>query len=131
MTKKAKKRKTKIRSTSGSTGRDSKGLFVKGNRCSIGNVGKSSEHAKELKKAFLSVVTEEDITAIVKKMVSQAKEGDNYARKELFDRLWGRALQEVDLGEETRKTMFDILAVCGIGNDNGDKTRKANSGKVE
>ncbi len=116
----AKKKAKKNPSTSDNTGRNNKGQFGKGNKCSVGNVGQSSEQAKELKKVLIAAVTEKDIKAIVRKMISQAKKGDNYARKELFDRLWGRAIQEVDLGEETRKSIFDILAVCGLGNDNGD-----------
>lgn len=111
----AKAKKKKPRSN-GKDGRNTKGQFEKGNTLSIGNSGGGNkEKAKKLKKTLIEAVSEKDIKAIVKKMISQAKSGDQYARKELFDRLWGRAIQEVDLGEETRKTMFDILAVCGIG----------------
>ena len=76
--------------------------------------------AKKLKKTLIEAVSEKDIKAIVKKMLIQAKAGDNYARKELFDRLWGRAIQEVDIGENAVKSITDILAICGIGNENSD-----------
>lgn len=115
---KAKKKKAKKKkpSSSDSSGRDIQGRFTKGNRNSVGNVGKSSEHAKALKKALVAAVTEDDIKEILAKMITQAKDGDNYARKELFDRLWGRAIQEVDIGENAVKSITDIMAICGIGN---------------
>ena len=96
---KAKKKARKSKpSSSANTGRDKQGKFVKGNSLSVGNVGKSNEHAKALKKAALEETTIEDLKAIWRKMIENAKDGDNCARKELFDRLWGRAIQEVDLG---------------------------------
>ena len=119
---KVKKKKTKAKPRSnGKDGRNSNGQFKEGNILSRGNSGGGNkEKAKELKRALIDAVTEKDIIAILKKMLSQAKKGDAAARKELFDRLWGRAIQEVDLGEETRRTIFDILAVCGLSNDNSD-----------
>jgi len=119
--KKAKKKsKCKPSSNGGNAGRDSKGRFGKGNNIGKGNKGNTNEKAKALKTVLLETVTEKDIEEIGKKLVEKAKNGDVQATKELFDRLWGRAIQEVDLGEETRKTMFDILAVCGLSGDNGD-----------
>ncbi len=118
--KKAKKKVKKKRGSSANAGRDNNGYFAKGNKIGVGNTGRSSEHARELKRALIEAVTEKDIKAILKKMITQAKAGDNYARKELFDRLWGRAIQEVDIGDNTVKTITDILAICGIGNASSD-----------
>ena len=122
MRKKAKKKKAKSKpSTNGANaGRDNKGRFGKGNNIGKGNKGNTNEKAKALKAILLETITENDIRYIAKKLAKKAKAGDVQATKELFDRLWGRAIQEVDLGEETRKTMFDILAVCGLSGDNGD-----------
>lgn len=114
-----KKSKRKPRAV-GADGRNNRGQFVEGNRLSVGNKSHTSEKTKALKMALIEAVTESDIKKISKKLVSQAKGGNVHATKELFDRLWGRALQEVDLGEETRKTMFDILAVCGLHDDSRD-----------
>lgn len=114
-----KKSKRKPRAV-GTDGRSKNGKFVKGNQCSVGNKSHTNEKAKALKKALFDAITEADIKKIGKKLISKAKAGDIHATKELFDRIWGRALQEVDLGEETRKTMFDILAVCGLSDGNGD-----------
>jgi len=94
----AKKKIKSKRSPSVSTGRDNKGHFIKGNKVSVGNLGKSSEHARQLKQILLATVKDEDVKAIVNKMITQAIAGDAKARSELFDRLWGRAPQEVDLG---------------------------------
>lgn len=120
MAKKKKAKKKKPSSNGSNTGRDSKGKFGKGNSLGKGNKGNTNEKAKALKKVLLDTITKNDIKKIGKKLVTKAIAGDVQATKELFDRLWGRAIQEVDLGEETRKTMFDILAVCGLSNDNGD-----------
>jgi len=118
--KKKKDKKRKPSSLGNKTGRDSKGRFGTGNRLSVGNKGNTSEKAKVLKTILLKTITENDIKAIVKKMVEQSKKGDDRARKELFDRLWGKALQEVDLGDNAAKTIFDILAICGLNGGNGD-----------
>ena len=119
--KKAKKKNVKSKPRAhGTDGRSTKGKFVKGNQCAIGNKSHTSEHAKALKIALLLAVTKKDIEAIGKKMISEAKKGNIPAAKELFDRLWGRAIQEVDIGDNAAKTIFDILAVCGLNNGNGD-----------
>lgn len=118
--KKAKIKKKRKSSSSASTGRDDKGHFIKGNKVSVGNLGKSSEHARHLKQLLLSTVSDKDAKVIFLKMVKQAKEGDAKARSELFDRLWGKAPQAVDFGDKTRKTIFDILAVCGLNGGNGN-----------
>ena len=124
MAKKVKKKKKAKKATPrsiGKDGRNSKGQFQKGNTLSKGNSGGGNkEDAKKLKRTLIEAVSEKDIKLIVKKMVFQAKNGDAAARKELFDRLWGRAIQEVDIGDNTAKTIFDILAVCGLNGGNGD-----------
>ena len=101
MAKKVKKKKKKAKKANprsiGKDGRDSKGKFQKGNTLSRGNSGGGNkEKAKKLKRALIDAVSEEDIIAVVRKMVMQAKNGDAAARKELFDRLWGRAKQEIE-----------------------------------
>ena len=116
----AKTRKKHKPSSNGRHGRNNKGQFTKGNKISVGNKGNVNEKARELKKALIEAVCEKDIKAISKKLIDKAKAGDIPATKELFDRLWGRAIQEVDLGDTAAKTIFDILAVCGLNGGNGD-----------
>jgi hypothetical protein len=78
--------------------------------------------AQQLKQALLAAISDEDIKQIEQKLIAQAKEGDIRAAKEIFDRIWGRAPMAVDVGDNTRKTIYDILAVCGLSglNDNVD-----------
>lgn len=114
---KAKKKKTKSKPrTIGADGRTNEGKFTKGNQCSVGNKSRTDEKAKALKQALLEVINEEDIKEIFKGLAKKAKAGDVAAAKEIFDRLWGRAKQEVDFGENTANTLVDIVArMCGNG----------------
>ena len=118
--KKKKTKKVKPSSNGGNKGRNNKGQFEKGHKISVGNKGNTNEKAKALKVVLLKTITEKDIEKIGRALVKKALAGDVPATKELFDRLWGRAIQEVDLGENTAKTIFDILAVCGLNGGNGD-----------
>lgn len=113
----AKKKKPSTHGAVGSKmGRNNQGQFVNGNRCSVGNTSHTNEKAKALKNALLEAITEEDIKKISDKLKEKAKTGDVPAAKELFDRIWGRAKQEVDLGENTANTLVDIVArMCGNG----------------
>ncbi len=95
--KKAAKKKPR---NNGNGGRNSSGQFAKGNKCGKGSLGNTNVHARELKKALISAVTEKDIALIAEKLLTKAKAGDIHSIKELFDRLWGRATQEVDIGVE-------------------------------
>lgn len=117
--KKVKKKKPRSNGKLGG-GRNNKGQFLKGHKYSVGNLGNTNLHARALKTALLEAVTEKDIEAIAKKLLSKAKAGDIQATKELFDRLWGRAIQEVDIGANAVKSITDILAIVGIGNASSD-----------
>lgn len=81
----------------GSGGRDKSGRFTKGNSLSKGNHNvEIIAKARELKKALINAVNDKDIEKIAKKLVYEAKKGNIPAIKELFDRLWGRAKQEIE-----------------------------------
>jgi len=70
-------------------GRDaSTGRFVVGNRAGRGNP--LAARVAALRKALFDAVTEEDIAAAVKALVTQAKNGDVAAIRELLDRVTGR-----------------------------------------
>ena len=114
---KTKEKKPSTHGTIGNkVGKNSRGQFIKGNKCSVGNKSHTNEKAKALKNALIEAVTEKDIQIISKKLMAKAKQGDVAAAKELFDRLWGRAKQEVDLGENATNTLVDIVArMCGNG----------------
>ena len=94
--KKVKKTKRKEPSADGQTDRDNSGQFVNGNKAAVGNEKGTDRTSKWLKKALYDTVTEKDVVAIAKKLVAKAKKGDIPATKELFDRLWGKAMQEIE-----------------------------------
>jgi len=72
-------------------GRSSRGRFTKGNSGGPGN-----PYAKKvagLRSALLSAVTQEDMKAIARVLVEQAKSGDIAAVRELLMRVLGRPLE--------------------------------------
>ena len=84
-------------SKNGANGRGADGKFTKGNPGGPGNP--FAKQVADTRAALYAAVTEEDIKAVVAKMVRQARAGDAAARKEMFDRLWGKAAQPVNLGD--------------------------------
>lgn len=75
--------------SNGSSGRDSGGKFTKGNAGGPGNP--HAQRVSQIRSVLLDAVSDNDIKAIVKALVAQAKEGDVKAAAELFNRLIGRA----------------------------------------
>ncbi len=78
-------------SAKGPNGRDDHGRFLPGHAGGPGN-----PHARQvakLRSALLNAVTEEDMDAIVRKLVEQAKEGDIHAAKEVILRTLGRPVE--------------------------------------
>ncbi len=76
--------------------RDALGRFTKGNRGGPGN-----PHARQvgrLRAALLTAVTDEDVAAIVHRLVQLALEGNVQAAREVLDRCLGRPV-EADLLE--------------------------------
>ena len=79
-------------SANGSNGRDTSGRFTQGNAGGPGN-----PHARRvgaLRSAMLAAVTEEDMAAILGKLVELAKSGSVPAAKEVLDRCLGRTLEQ-------------------------------------
>ena len=101
--------------THGSSGRNIEGKFVTGNQCSVGNASSGDSRAKELKKALYDAVTKEDIKAIAEALATKAKKGDTAAAKELFDRLWGRAKQDIDVEHSGAITFTQALSKATKG----------------
>lgn len=69
-------------------GRNQNGRFAPGNRCGKGNP--SLRRAAELRSAMMAAVTDDDVKAVVAKLVELSKAGDTTAIKLLFDRCLGR-----------------------------------------
>jgi len=82
----------------GSKGRDESGRFKKG-EYEGGPGNPYAKQAAELKAALYKAVTPKDIEEIAEKLLAKAKRADIPAIKELFDRLWGKSAQPVNLGD--------------------------------
>lgn len=83
-------------SANGTNGRDRTGRFAAGNPGGPGN-----PHARRvaaLRSAMLGAVTDDDMEAIVSKLIALARSGNVPAAKEVLDRTLGRHL-EADLLE--------------------------------
>ncbi|MHC4639656.1 MAG: hypothetical protein ACYTBV_19485 [Planctomycetota bacterium] len=110
------------RSNNGLVGRKPNGQFAKGNKLSKGNKSHWNEKAQKLKKALTDAITEKDIKEIAKGLVKKAKQGDTSAAKEIFDRLWGKASQQVEIesvaearvltDEQAAELLQDRLVPC-------------------
>jgi len=86
------------------SGRDSSGRFASGNKHGRGNP--LAKQAQKLRVALLEAVSEEDIKAIIAKLIEAAKNGDVVAAREVLDRTIGKAaqtelLQRIEMLEET------------------------------
>jgi hypothetical protein len=79
--------------------RRNNGRFLKGTSGNPKGGNSATRHNKALKAAFDKAITEEDIKAVVAKMILQARKGDAAARRDMFDRLWGRPAQPI-VGDE-------------------------------
>ncbi|MFG0313127.1 MAG: hypothetical protein ACF8LL_02920 [Phycisphaerales bacterium] len=83
-------------STNGANGRDTRGRFAKGNAGGPGNP--LAGRVARLRSALIAAVTDEDMEAVARKLVSMAKEGDVAAIRELLSRTLGKP-HEADLLE--------------------------------
>lgn len=79
----------------GTEGRANSGRFQKGTSGNPKGGNSATKHNKALKAAFDKAITEKDIKAVVAKMILQARKGDAAARRDMFDRLWGRPAQPI------------------------------------
>ncbi len=80
-----------------SGGRDpATGRFGGGNTFGQGNP--HHKRVADLRSALLEAISPEDLRAILKKLIEQAKAGDVAAAKEVLDRIFGRATQPIEVG---------------------------------
>ena len=97
-------------STNVTNGHDTNGRFAAGN-----TLGRGNPHAAQvsrLRSAMLSAVTEDDVKAVVGKLVALAKDGDVPAIKLLFDRVLGKvvAVEEPPVSSPERAAKIAELA---------------------
>jgi len=102
-------------------GRDTGGRFTKGNKGSPGNP--YARKTAALRQALLDTVTAEDLQAIVRQLIQQAKEGDVSAARLVFSYTIGKPDKAVDLDtldqqewqqiQQSRVPSDDFLGVVG------------------
>ena len=99
------------RSNNGLVGRNPNGQFAKGNKLSRGNKSHWNEKAQQLKRALTDAITEKDIKDIAKGLIKKAKNGDAQAAREIFNRIWGRATQQLEIEKvvESREISIEEL----------------------
>lgn len=77
-------------------GRDSQGRFTLGNSGGTGNP--FTKVANQFRAALYAATSEDDIKAMAQALIKRVKEkGDPAAASVLFDRLWGKAPQAIEL----------------------------------
>ena len=81
-------------------GRDASGRFTKGNPGGPGNP--TAKKVAALRFALYRAVSEEDVDAIIRKLVEQARAGDLQAAREVLLRTLGRPL-EADILERLER----------------------------
>jgi hypothetical protein len=70
-------------------GRAPNGTFVVGNKGGPGG-SQYALRVAEFRAALVDAVTPDDVAGIIRKLVEKAKAGDNFAARELLDRLLGK-----------------------------------------
>jgi hypothetical protein len=88
-------------------GRDRNGRFAKGNAGGPGNP--FARRVAHLRSVLMESVTDEDMRAVVRTLVTLAKAGDVAAIKLLFDRLLGRVAATTDDGEEDEDAREELM----------------------
>jgi len=90
-----------------SNGRDTSGKFASGNQAAAGRTSR----AAELRQAFVTAVSLEDVAEIAATLVAAAKSGDIAAAKLLLDRVFGKPGAEDTAPEDGGKNR--VLALLG------------------
>ncbi len=81
-------------STNGDNGREADGRFSKGNPGGPGDP--FAQRTAKLRSAMLNAVTEDDVAAIIRKLVAEAKDGDVSAAREVLTRVLGKPTDAAD-----------------------------------
>jgi len=90
--------------------RDNDGKFAPGNKLAVGHAAPHARKVRRLYHELIRSVTVEDIRDIARSLITMAKSGNVRAVSELFDRLFGRAVQfiETDFGDEKKSVWFSF-----------------------
>jgi hypothetical protein len=112
-------------SLNGQNGRDGRGRFAKGNRGGPGNP--FARRIAQLRRALLAAVSEDDVAAVTRRLLEQAKAGDVAAARVLLAYVIGQPAPPVDpdtldlqeweiyrrtpVGDEEVTTLLDCVPV--------------------
>jgi hypothetical protein len=75
----------------GTNGRDDRGKFGPGNQAARGRSNPHAARVAELRAAFVSSVTEEDVREVLAALIHEARSGNVPAMREFFNRILGQA----------------------------------------
>lgn len=119
-------------SPNGSNGQRANGRFAKGNPGGPGNP--YAKRTAAIRGLLLDAVTDDDLRAVIAKLVAMARGGDLAAIQALFDRLFGKAVTpiaaDIESIDETLGPHVRIIEDSGWYN-NSDRAFAAASGTVD
>ena len=93
-----------------SNGRDAFGQFLPGHKGGPGNP--HSKRCNQLRTKMIETITTDDIEEITRQLIALAKKGNIKAIKEVFDRVMGKAIQQINVADaegNSLQTSVDIL----------------------
>ena len=90
------------------------GKFAPGNKAAVGHRHPLARRASQIKALVLATVSDDDIVAVVRKLVELARGGDLYACRELLDRLIGRPTTALVMAEDDATSPIGMVkfVVC-------------------
>lgn len=101
------------RSGHGTASRGPGGRFLPGNRAAVGRGNPHAAQVNAWRRALAETVSDDDLHAVIVKLVECAQDGQPWAVKELLDRCLGKpgpqleAGSEIDAGPVTLRVVLD------------------------
>ena len=80
----------------GTATRDGGGRFLTGNKAAVGRDNPHAAQVNAWRRALAVTVSEEDLRAVIAKLVERAKAGERWAVCELLDRCLGKPMHHVE-----------------------------------
>ena len=81
--------------SNGAIRRNSLGQFLPGNQAAVGHGNPHADQVSAWRRTLAETVTEDDLRAVIGKLVEKARAGERWAVRELLDRCLGKAIQPV------------------------------------
>ena len=81
--------------SNGASDRNSHGQFLPGNQAAVGHGNPHADKAQTWRTALAETVTENDLRAVIAKLVEKARAGERWAVREVLDRCLGKAVQPI------------------------------------